>query len=176
MRELTDEARLRELLRELGRTRVAGRVYLTGGATAVLLGWRATTLDVDLKLEPEHDELFRAIRDLKDRLRVNVELATPSDFIPELPGWRDRSIFVTREGSLDVFHVDPYSQALSKIERGHSHDLRDVASMRASGLIEPERLGELFDAIEPSLFRYPAIDPAAFRQRVEAAIAGMHGG
>jgi hypothetical protein len=28
-----------------------GTCYLTGGATAVLLGWRETTLDVDLKLE-----------------------------------------------------------------------------------------------------------------------------
>lgn len=29
-----------------------GVCYLTGGATAVLLGWRATTIDVDLRLEP----------------------------------------------------------------------------------------------------------------------------
>src|SRR5437899_3700797 len=29
-----------------------GDCYLTGGGTAVLLGWRPTTLDVDIKLEP----------------------------------------------------------------------------------------------------------------------------
>jgi hypothetical protein len=36
----------------LGRhARGPGRVYLTGGATALLEGWRASTVDVDLKLE-----------------------------------------------------------------------------------------------------------------------------
>lgn len=40
--------------------------------------------------------------------------------------------------------------------------------MRSADLIESARLLELFAAIEPQLFRYPAIDPAAFRRRVEA--------
>jgi hypothetical protein len=30
-----------------------GRIYLTGGATALLYGWRSTTIDVDLKANPE---------------------------------------------------------------------------------------------------------------------------
>ena len=38
-----------------------GRVYVTGGASAVLLGWRLTTIDVDIKLVPEQDALLRAI-------------------------------------------------------------------------------------------------------------------
>ena len=36
------------------------RVYLTGGATAVLHGWRSTTIDLDLKLVPDDDALLRA--------------------------------------------------------------------------------------------------------------------
>ena len=35
-------------------------------------------------------------------------------------------------------------------------------------LIEPPSLRELFDEIEPRLYRYPAIDPAAFRRALEA--------
>ena len=47
MRQLTDAARLREFMRLLGRrTRAAGRVYLVGGACAVLHEWRATTIDI----------------------------------------------------------------------------------------------------------------------------------
>jgi hypothetical protein len=38
------------------------------------------------------------------------------------------------------------------------------------GLVEPARALELFAAIEPLLFRYPAIDPAGFRARVERAL------
>ena len=38
--------------------------------------------------------------------------------------------------------------------------------MLARGLVERARLHELFDAIEPSLYRFPAIDPAVFRRAV----------
>lgn len=64
---------------------------------------------------------------------------------------------------VDRYHFDPYSQALSKIERGFEQDLADVRSMMQSGLVEPSRLRDLYDAIEPELYRYPAIDPSAFR-------------
>jgi hypothetical protein len=77
------------------------RLYLTGGATAVLEGWRATTVDIDIRLEPDADELLRQIPRLKESLGVNVELASPADFIPELPEWRERSPSITREGHLE---------------------------------------------------------------------------
>jgi hypothetical protein len=38
-------------------------------------------------------------------------------------------------------------------------------------LAEPPRLRELYDAIEPELYRYPAVDPAAFRKKVAAALS-----
>jgi hypothetical protein len=106
---------------------------------------------------------------VKDELGVNVELASPPDFIPELPGWRERSPFVFQEGSVVVRHFDPYAQALSRIERGFAQDLADVASMVSAGLIDPTRAQELFAEIEPELFRYPAIDAASFRAKVARA-------
>ncbi len=147
------------------------RIYLTGGASAVLEGWRESTIDVDLRFEPEVDALLRELPALKNDLGVNIELASPPDFIPEVPGWRDRSPFVFREGNLDIHHFDFYSQALSKIERGFRQDLDDVASMLASGVVEPTRLRELYDEIESELYRYPAVDPAAFRRRVDVALS-----
>jgi hypothetical protein len=48
--------------------------------------------------------LLRELVDLKDRLAINVELASPPDFIPELPGWRERSPLVFRDGNVDVHH------------------------------------------------------------------------
>jgi hypothetical protein len=172
VRAPVDADRIRALARELARaTRRETTIYLTGGATAVIEGWRASTVDVDLRLEPDSDELLRRISTVKDELGVNVELASPPDFIPELPGWRERSPFVFQEGSVVVRHFDPYSQALSKIERGFAQDLADVASMVSAGLIEPERTQTLFAEIEPELFRYPAIDAAAFRAKVTQAFA-----
>jgi hypothetical protein len=169
MRPPVDEPSIRELARWLGRTaRARVRMYLTGGATAVLEGWRASTLDVDLRFEPEADELLRELAGLKERLQINIELASPPDFIPELPGWRERSPFLFRAGNLDVHHFDPYSQALAKLERGFEHDLEDVRAMIAAGMVEIGRARELFETIESELYRYPAIDPRAFERRVRA--------
>ncbi len=171
MRRLTDAERLRAFLQALARaTDAACRLYLTGGGTAVLLGWRPTTIDVDVKLVPEPDALLRAIARLKDELEINVELASPADFIPELPGWEDRSLFIMQEGKLAVFHYDLYAQALAKIERGHAQDMTDVREMLGRGLVERARLLELFGRIEPELHRYPALDPRGFRRAVEDAL------
>jgi hypothetical protein len=57
----------------------------------VLEGWRASTIDVDVRFEPESDTLLRELVTLKERLGINIELASLPDFIPELPGWRERS-------------------------------------------------------------------------------------
>jgi hypothetical protein len=172
MRAPVDADRLGALMQELGAAaRRAGSVYLTGGATAVLEGWRASTIDVDLKMVPEQDELFRAIPRLKDDLSINVELASPADFIPELPGWDERSRLIRTEGRLTFYHYDFYAQALAKIERGHATDQEDVDQMFQRGLVEPRRLLRYFVAIEPDLVRYPAVDPPSLRRAVEETVA-----
>jgi hypothetical protein len=146
-------------------------VYLTGGATAVLVGWRPSTIDVDIRLEPESDVLLLAVQRLKNELGVNVELASPVDFVPVPEGWEERSPFVAREGQVTFRHFDPYAQALAKLERAHAQDLEDVHALVGAGLVEPARALVYFEQIESQLHRYPAIDPRAFRRRVEAAFA-----
>ena len=168
MRALVDAPRLREFMRALGRgVTHPARVYFTGGATAVLHGWRASTIDVDLKLVPD-DEILRAIPALKERLSMNIELAAPDDFIPVRSGWEERSAFVAQEGPLTFFHFDLVAQALAKIERAHRQDSDDVQQMLARGLVTTADLESTFKAIEGSLYRYPALDPPAFRRAVEA--------
>jgi len=72
-------------------------------------------------------------------------------------------------GNVDMHHFDPYSQALSKLERGFDQDLEDVRAMRERGLIDPPGLREFYARLEPELYRVPAISPAAFRRRVVEA-------
>ena len=146
-------------------------MYLVGGASAVVVGWRATTRDVDLHVEPESStgELGAAIAQLKDELEISVEFAAPPHFIPELPGWRDRSPFVVRSGPLTIRHFDFYSQALAKVRRGIEADASDVAAMRAAGLVDAARAWELYESIVPALPRYPAVDERSFRARMQAA-------
>ena len=68
---------------------------------------------------------------------------------------------------MEFFHYDPYGQALSKLQRWHDRDQRDVRSLLQSGLIEKRRLWEFFNQIRPQLIRYPAIDPASFESAVK---------
>ena len=150
------------------------RVYLTGGATAVLSGWRQSTIDVDLKLVPEDDAILRAIPSLKETLHINVELASPADFIPVPPGWEDRSPFVAQVGRLTFYHFDLYAQALAKVERGHKQDRGDVQEMVGRGLVDRVRALEYFSRIEPELYRYPAIHAPSFRRAVEEMFGGSH--
>ena len=172
MRALADESRVRAFMSALGREAdVEGRAYFTGGASAVLVGWRDSTIDVDLKLAPETDRLFRAIPALKESLELNVELASPADFIPELPGWQERSPFIDKQGRLAFHHYDFHAQALAKIERGHTQDVADVREMIRRGLVSPERLRHFFEAIADGLSRYPAVDPRAFRRALEEFLA-----
>ena len=107
---------------------------------------------------------------LKEELNLNVELAAPSDFIPLPAGWEGRSPLIRRVGKVAFHHFDPVAQALAKIERGHDQDLQDVREMIARGLVDPGEALAQFDAIEPELYRFPAIDPASFREAVEEAL------
>lgn len=169
MRGETDRAKLERLMAAIGEGAGGpGVIYLTGGATALLFGWRDATIDVDIKPDPEPPGLFQAIARLKESLDLNIELASPDQFIPSLPEWRDRSIFIATYGPVSFYHYDLYSQALAKLQRGHARDVRDVRAMRSAGLIEPERLAQLFRDIEPQLIRYPAIDAPTFARVVRA--------
>ena len=172
MRETTNAEKVQQFMLQLGRkTKGIGRVYFTGGTSAVLEGWREMTLDIDLCFSTEPKGAFEAIAQLKQTLNINIELASPSDFIPPLPDWESRSHFIDQVGSLQFFHYDFYSQALAKIERGHQKDLLDVQEMHKKALIDIKNLQHYFSQIEPQLLRYPAIDPNAFREKVEEFVA-----
>jgi hypothetical protein len=171
MRELTDKEKLQKFMRAIGaRAPREVRLYFTGGSTAVLMGWRPTTIDVDIRFLPETDELFRALPPLKEELQMNIELACPADFIPPLPGWKERCVFIGREGNVSFYHYDLYAQALAKIERGHAQDRQDVEAMIQRGLVERGKLLQLYAAIKPHLYRYPAIDPKSFSRAVQDAL------
>jgi len=170
MRLEADRERIRRLMEAFGRAASGSvRVYLVGGTTAVLLGWRATTVDVDFVMRPEDEGILRALPSLKETLQLNLEMASPADFIPVPPGWEDRGRFEAQVGRVAFYHFDLYAQALAKVERGHSRDLIDLREMVGRGLVEPRRALEYFARVEPELYRFPAIDAASFRRAVEEA-------
>lgn len=168
MRQPLDPERLRRVLEALGRAcRGPGTLYLTGGATALLEGWRTATIDVDLKLDPEPEGVFAAIARVKQELEVNIELASPADFLPELADWRAQSQPVGRFGPLEVRHYDFRAQALAKLARGFERDVADVRAMLERGLVDCASLWGALREMASRLERFPRVDPARLEARLE---------
>jgi len=113
------------------------------------------------------DRLRRFLRELAREAEADAAVYLTGGATAVLLGWRERSLPIERVGRVSFYHYDPYSQALAKIERGHAKDLADVAQLLDRGLVEPPRLRELFETIEPRLHRYPAVDPRSFRKRLD---------
>ncbi len=173
MRRKATVQSLRQFMQELAAAaKSPGKVYFTGGATALLLGFRDQTIDVDLKMDPEPVGAFEAIAQLKNRLDLNIELAAPDDFIPRTDDWRERSRPIATIGGLEFFHYDFALQALAKLERGHAQDLEDADRLIRGGYTSAEELKRTFATIEPKLLRYPAVDPQEFRKKIEAFLKG----
>jgi len=170
VREKTNINKIKEFMRSFRSIKTPVKAFFTGGASAVLLGFRDTTIDVDVKFVPDIDEIFRLIPSLKEKLKMNIELAAPSDFIPELPDWERRCIFIEKYGEVSFYHYDFYSQVLAKIERGHAQDIKDVEMFILKGYVEPGQVIKYFKIIKKRLYRYPAIDPVSFEKSVESIV------
>ena len=166
MRKEVDVKTLERFLKELGKgAKGPGRVFLTGGASALLIGWRKTTIDVDLKFSPEPAGIFESIPSLKNSLNINIELAAPDDFVPPLPGWQERSSWIVTHNQVDFYHFDFYTQALSKIERNLSRDEADVSAMIEAGLVDPEKLVSLVSELSDDEWaRYPSLEPKIIKR------------
>jgi hypothetical protein len=160
-------------MKELARAapqRRSYRVYLVGGGTAVHLGWRHSTVDVDLC--SDRDDVFRGIQGIKERLNINIEFAHPEDFVPPLKGTADRHVFIDTVGSITFYHYDPYAQLLSKIVRGFQRDLEDAREFVRSGMVDPRKFRSLVKAVPESAYaRYPNLSPAGVASAVEAFLA-----
>jgi hypothetical protein len=174
MRNEMTGRRLHALMREVARTAPRGkqyRVYLVGGGTAVLSGWRPTSIDADFYAPDE--SVFRDIQGIKERLNVNVEFARPEHFVPALPGSEGRHVFIETMERVSYYHYDPYAQVLSKIVRGFERDLDDARHFVRAGLVDSEKLADLARQIAPSAYaKYPNLSQEAVVQAVEDFVSG----
>lgn len=173
MREEITRERLTSLMKELARRaprRDAHQVYFVGGGTAVYLGWRRSSVDVDLC--SEHEVVFREIQEIKERLNINIEFARPEDFVPALKGTANRHVFIDTVGTITFYHYDPYAQVLSKVVRGFQRDLDDAIRFIDSEMVDPRKLRSLVAKIPDSAYaRYPSLSRGGVEGAVEAFLA-----
>jgi len=168
MRPNVDVQKIAQLMEALGKeASSSGCIYFTGGASALLMGWRSSTIDVDMRLDPEPSGIFQSIAKLKQELNINIELASPQDFLPPLPGWRERSVFISQQGQISFYHYDFTAQALAKLSRGFDRDIQDVEAMYARNLFSLSKLRDCFEVIAPEIIRFPSLNVDVLRNKVE---------
>jgi len=173
MRPNVDKKAIESFLQQLGCTfRKSGRLYLVGGAALVHAGVRpGFTLDIAIQVGSENEgDIIICIQRLIQQMQINIEFASPKDFIPLPSQWETHAQYVGRYGQIDVFYFDFYSIALSKIERGTTRDIEDVKL-----LVQRQRIGlDELDAAYQEVFaqlgkgRYPKITPERFAERYAA--------
>lgn len=140
-------------------------LYLTGGSTAILYGFREGTIDIDIA--GDMDELFSHISKMKERLQINIEMAKPTDFVPSLKDEKNRHILIGTFGKATFMHFDPYALAFSKIVRGHATDIADAKALMTSKLVDAKKLCAMVKRLSDHDFaKYPRLN----RPAIEAAI------
>lgn len=167
MRTGLDEPKLRAFIREVGEAAQGpGRVYLVGGATALLLGVREQTVDIELKLDPEPKAIFEGIARIKERLSINGSSPRPTCSCRRSPvgeSGASSSRGVGRWSSSTTTSMrKPWRRSSEVTTRTLPTPARSSGSAKSMSAL----LLELFGAIQPDLIRYPAIDPQDFEVRV----------
>src|SRR5579885_1283365 len=148
MRQRVGQQEIEQFLVQVGRTRQPGRLYLVGGAAMVHRGIRpGQTLDIDIQITVDPANLTAQIAQLKQRLNMNIEFASPADFMPLPAQWETRSEFLKRYGQVDVFYFDWYSIALSKMQRANRQDVVDVQLLVRQGFIDLSELDLLYQDV-----------------------------
>jgi hypothetical protein len=139
---LLQPEQIQHLLARLGELCAApATLYLFGGSALLLLGGTRHTGDVDFTVGSHNASDIRlAMAQAASELGLEVEESAPAEFMPLPAGAEERHQLIGRFGKLEVFVFDPYSIAVSKIDRAFESDMEDVAVMLRHGHIEMDFL------------------------------------
>jgi len=100
---------------------------LLGGSAMILLGGSRETMDIDYVGDDIHKNEFQiVIERIAKELGLDTEAVPIEHFIPLPEGHERRRIHIGQYGNVNVYVIDPYSIALSKVDRGSDRDLDDL--------------------------------------------------
>ena len=109
-----------------------------------MLGSSRPTIDIDFigdDLSPS--ELQKTIVQVAKELNIYAEPVAIERFIPVPQGSDKRVIRIGQFGNLEVFAADPYSIALSKLDRGFDTDFDDIIFLIRRRLVNLEELEQI---------------------------------
>jgi hypothetical protein len=144
-------------------------LYLIGGGALLLLGSQRTTLDIDYvgsDYPLPTDKLASTIQSLAMEMKIEVEPVPLDEFIPLPAGAHTRHRFIGQYGKLAIYVFDPYSIAISKLDRGFATDLQDIAFLIHQQLITLEQLEQYAQTALKHALAFN-IDPKEFREHLQ---------
>lgn len=161
---------LTEFLTEVGKqVGTPTNILLLGGSGLLMLGQLRPTIDVDFEGEENATDQFRRLlENVAVEMKIEVEAVPIGRFIPLPTGADNRHISVGKFGNLRVFVFDPYSIALSKLDRGFDTDIEDVVFLLRKGLIEFEELSTI---VESAATQATTFDLNPSQMRLHLALA-----
>lgn len=130
------------LLTEVGqRHQQPATLLLLGGSALRLLGSPRPTLDIDyVGHDLRKDALQQVIDQVAQEMGLKVEAVPIDEFVPLPADAQQRQLSIGVYGAMNVYILDPYTIALSKIDRGFDTDIEDIIFLLRQGLITLEQL------------------------------------
>lgn len=166
--------RITQFLAEVGERALApASLIILGGSGLALLGSPRPTLDIDFDGEEGIADEFRTlIEKVAAEMRIELEAVPLHRFIPLPFGSQSRHIPIGEFGNLRVMVFDPYSIALSKLDRGFDSDIEDIVFLLRKGLVDPGRLDTMIDQAAISATEYD-LNPKQMRVYLALARGDM---
>ena len=138
---------IQEFLARLGsRYPKQATLYLLGGSALILLGSSRDTLDIDyVGNDIQKDDFQILIEEIATELELETEPVPIERFIPLPEGNEQRKIHIGQFGNVNAYIIDPYSIALSKVDRGFETDLEDLIFLIQHNQINMEELEQIIN-------------------------------
>jgi len=143
--KIISKQNMQEFLERLGRRYPnKATLNLLGGSAMMLLGSTRDTLDIDYVGDDiQKDDFQIVLEETANELELETEPVPIDRFIPLPEGNEQRKIFIGQYGNVHVYVIDPYSIALSKIDRGFDADVEDIIFLIKHNQINIEQLEKI---------------------------------
>lgn len=165
-----DSDRIIAFLKAVGeRLHSPAEIVLLGGSALSLIGSSRPTLDIDFDGEEKASDEFRVLLEqVASAMHLDIEAVPLHRFVPLPPETATRHIQIAQFGQLQVYVFNPYGIALSKLDRGLSSDIADIAFLLREGFVDSDTLNQLIDLAVAQASEYD-LDPAQMRTHLALA-------
>lgn len=163
-----NNSQIQSILEMLGkRVPASSRLLLLGGSALILLGSQRPTIDINfIGDDVSPSEFDIAIMQAAKELKIFIEPVPIERFIPLPAGSDGRKIRIGKYGNMEVYVADPYSIALSKLDRGFDTDFDDILFLIQNKHVEMKELERMAQVVLTRAREFD-IDPADFLAHLE---------